>query len=318
MDDAREVPTVGAGSGPEDAAASSVETKPEVIIITGMSGAGRTEAMHTFEDLGYFCIDNLPPTLLLDLVSLAGAQTGSMRRLAVVCDLRMKDFFPQLLGEVKRLDDAGVSHTMLFLDASDESLVSRFSASRRRHPLCGDGMSVIEGIRLEREMLSEARSMANYVLDTSDDNPNELRAHIRGLFSDGRLSSIGLNVNVYSFGYKHGAPIDADDVVDVRFLPNPFYEPELRNLTGLDEAVSSYVLVRPETREFLARWYALLDVLMPGYVAEGKQHLVIAVGCTGGQHRSVTLAEATGRYLREKGYHVTVSHRDIALAEVGR
>lgn len=299
-------------------AESVTEPKPEVIVITGMSGAGRTVAMHTFEDLGYFCIDNLPPTLLLDLVSLAGAQTGSMRKLAVVCDLRMKDFFSQLLIELRHLDEAQVSHTMLFLDADDESLVSRFSASRRRHPLCTDGMTVSEGIRLEREMLSEARSKARYVIDTSGDKPNELRACIRELFSGGMLVSAGLNVNVCSFGYKHGTPLDADDVVDVRFLPNPFYEPELRDLTGLDMPVRSYVLERPETQKFLERWHALLDVLMPGYVAEGKQHLTIAVGCTGGQHRSVTLAEETGLYLRQAGYQVTISHRDIALAEVAR
>lgn len=207
---------------------------------------------------------------------------------------------------------------MLFLDASDESLVSRFSASRRRHPLCSDGSPVIDGIHLEREMLADARTAANYVIDTSDDNPNQLRARIRELFSDEQTRRRGLNVNVYSFGYKHGAPIDADDVIDVRFLPNPFYEPELRNLTGLDDAVRDYVLNRPETREFLEKWHSLLDTLMPGYVAEGKQHLVIAVGCTGGQHRSVTLAEETGRYLSSRGYNVKVSHRDIALAEVAR
>lgn len=288
---------------------------PDLIVITGMSGAGRTEAMHTFEDLGYFCIDNLPPKLLVNLVSLAGMPSGAPRKLAVVCDLRAKEFFPELTDELKSLSHLGLSYSVLFLDATDEALLRRFKASRRRHPMCDGGMTIISGIRRERKLLLDAKDIANYVIDTSDVRPQELRNEIRNLFS-GKALSEGLGVSVFSFGFKHGAPLDADIVIDVRFLPNPFYEPELRTLTGLDKPVADYVLEKAETQKFLKAWRELLDVVMPGYVAEGKQHLSIGVGCTGGQHRSVVLAQQTGEYLASQGYHVGTSHRDIALAEV--
>jgi len=295
--------------------AQAMPAGPDLIVITGMSGAGRTEAMHTFEDLGYYCIDNLPPKLLVNLVSLAGMSSGSPRKLAVVCDLRAKELFGELTGELKHLQDIGLSYSVLFLDATDEVLLRRFKASRRRHPMCEGGMTIISGIRREREMLVEAKEIANYVVDTSDLRPGDLRLQLRDLFSKKTLQE-GLRVQVFSFGFKHGAPLDADIVIDVRFLPNPFYEPDLRTLTGLDEKVRDYVLAKDETKEFLGAWEHLLDVVMPGYVAEGKQHLSIGVGCTGGQHRSVVLAEETGKYLVSKGYLVTTSHRDIALAEV--
>ena len=288
---------------------------PDLIIITGMSGAGRTEAMHTFEDIGYFCIDNLPPSLLMNLVSLAGLNGDSMRKLAVVCDLRSKDFFPELTHELAKLKEMGLSYSMLFLDSSDEELLNRFKASRRRHPLCDNGMTIVAGIRKERKLLTEAKRMADYVLDTSRVKPQEMREKIRELFTS-ESAQRGLGVSVYSFGFKHGAPTDADIVIDVRFLPNPFYEPELRDKTGMDREVQDFVLNKPETQEFLKRWYALLDCVMPGYVKEGKQYLSIAVGCTGGQHRSVALANVTGQYLSQAGYSVTTTHRDLALAEV--
>ena len=288
---------------------------PDLIIITGMSGAGRTEAMHTFEDLGYFCIDNLPPSLLMNLVSLAGLNTGTLRKLAVVCDLRAKEFFPELTDELKKITDVGLSYSVLFLDSSDEVLLNRYKATRRRHPLCDKGMTIIAGIREERQLLTEAKQMADFVLDTSTVRPQDTRNKLRSLFSS-ESAEQGLGVSVYSFGFKHGAPIDADIVIDVRFLPNPFYEQELRNKTGQDKAVRDFVMDKPETKKFLKSWYGLLDVVMPGYVSEGKQYLSIAVGCTGGQHRSVVLANATGQYLAQAGYNVTTSHRDLALAEV--
>jgi len=288
---------------------------PDLIIITGMSGAGRTEAMHTFEDLGYFCIDNLPPSLLMNLVSLAGLNTGTLRKLAVVCDLRAKEFFPELTDELKKITDVGLSYSVLFLDSSDEVLLNRYKATRRRHPLCDKGMTIIAGIRKERQLLTEAKQMADFVLDTSTVRPQDTRNKLRSLFSS-ESAEQGLGVSVYSFGFKHGAPIDADIVIDVRFLPNPFYEQELRNKTGQDKAVRDFVMDKPETKKFLKSWYGLLDVVMPGYVSEGKQYLSIAVGCTGGQHRSVVLANATGQYLAQAGYNVTTSHRDLALAEV--
>ena len=288
---------------------------PDLIIITGMSGAGRTEAMHTFEDIGYFCIDNLPPSLLMNLVSLAGLNTGTLRKLAVVCDLRAKEFFPELTAELAKLKEMGLSYTMLFLDSSDEELLNRFKASRRRHPLCDNGMTIVAGIRRERQLLTECKQMADYVLDTSTERPQDMREKLRSLFTD-QSAQEGLGVSVYSFGFKHGAPTDADIVIDVRFLPNPFYERELRDKTGMDEEVKDYVLGKDETKEFLKRWFSLLDFVMPGYVKEGKQYLSIAVGCTGGQHRSVVLANATGRHLSQEGYRVTTTHRDLALAEV--
>ena len=288
---------------------------PDLIIITGMSGAGRTEAMHTFEDIGYFCIDNLPPSLLMNLVSLAGLNTGTLRKLAVVCDLRAKEFFPELTAELAKLKEMGLSYTMLFLDSSDEELLNRFKASRRRHPLCDNGMTIVAGIRRERQLLTECKQMADYVLDTSTERPQDMREKLRSLFTD-QSAQEGLGVSVYSFGFKHGAPTDADIVIDVRFLPNPFYERELRDKTGMDEEVKDYVLGKDETKEFLKRWFSLLDFVMPGYVKEGKQYLSIAVGCTGGQHRSVVLANATGQHLSLEGYRVTTTHRDLALAEV--
>lgn len=288
---------------------------PDLIIITGMSGAGRTEAMHTFEDIGYFCIDNLPPSLLMNLVSLAGLNTGTLRKLAVVCDLRAKEFFPELTAELAKLKEMGLSYTMLFLDSSDEELLNRFKASRRRHPLCDNGMTIVAGIRRERQLLTECKQMADYVLDTSTERPQDMREKLRSLFTD-QSAQEGLGVSVYSFGFKHGAPTDADIVIDVRFLPNPFYERELRDKTGMDEEVKDYVLGKNETKEFLKRWFSLLDFVMPGYVKEGKQYLSIAVGCTGGQHRSVVLANATGQHLSQEGYRVTTTHRDLALAEV--
>ena len=288
---------------------------PDLIIITGMSGAGRTEAMHTFEDIGYFCIDTLPPSLLMNLVSLAGLNTGTLRKLAVVCDLRAKEFFPELTAELAKLKEMGLSYTMLFLDSSDEELLNRFKASRRRHPLCDNGMTIVAGIRRERQLLAECKQMADYVLDTSTERPQDMREKLRSLFTD-QSAQEGLGVSVYSFGFKHGAPTDADIVIDVRFLPNPFYERELRDKTGMDEEVKDYVLGKDETKEFLKRWFSLLDFVMPGYVKEGKQYLSIAVGCTGGQHRSVVLANATGQHLSQEGYRVTTTHRDLALAEV--
>ena len=289
-------------------------TGPDLVIITGMSGAGRTEAMHTFEDIGYFCIDNLPPSLLSNLVSLAGLTSGSLRKLCIVCDLRAKEFFGELTGELLKLDEGGLSRALLFLDCSDDVLLSRFKATRRRHPLCDAGMTITTGIKRERKLLAEARRMADYVIDTSHVRPQEMRRRIRSLFCE-QSEQEGLGINVYSFGFKHGAPTDADIVMDVRFLPNPFYVDELRGKTGLDDDVRDYVMERDETRAFLDKWFGLIDCVVPGYVNEGKQYLSIAVGCTGGQHRSVAIAQATARHLQQEGFRVSASHRDLPLAQ---
>lgn len=288
---------------------------PELVIVSGMSGAGRTEAMHVLEDLDYFCIDNLPPDLIDDLLAMPdfSKSTGDSRKLAIVCDARGRGFFSSMSSVLKKLKDSGINFKILFLDASDDKLISRYKSSRRMHPLCKDGATIAAGIERERSLLRELRTNADNVIDTTNLLPAELRAKIKDLFSSSPVRE-GLSVSVYSFGFKHGAPIDADVVIDVRFLPNPFYDPEMRTMTGLDEKVRDYVLYNSDTEQFLKRWKALLDCVMPGYVAEGKQQLAIAVGCTGGQHRSVVLAEQTGDYLRSSGYRVSVAHRDLALA----
>ena len=291
-------------------------TMPNLVIITGMSGAGRTEAMHVFEDMGYFCVDNLPAPLIENLVELRApsAQEAKSTYTAVVCDARNHAYFEKLCHSLHALDKKGIDYRVVFLDASDEKLVSRYKSSRRRHPLCDDGSSIGQGILRERMLLSAVAKRADYTIDTTDMLPAQLRNRLRSLFRSEEARKV-LSVSVYSFGFKHGAPTDADVVIDVRFLPNPYYDPELKNLTVLDDPVRKFVLDCPETELFEKRWFDLLDCIMPGYVSEGKQQLAIAVGCTGGQHRSVALAEATGDYLKSRGYRVSVAHRDLMKAE---
>lgn len=292
--------------------------RPDIVIVTGMSGAGRTEAMHIFEDMGYFCIDNLPSNLIGSLIELNGLTPdhpqGEHKKIALVCDARNREYFGSLTDVLDDLERKGIDFKTVFLDADDAKLVARYKSSRRRHPLCEEGTTIAQGIERERTLLMNIRNRADYVIDTTDMMPQKLRTTLRSLFSSGTERK-GLAVTVYSFGFKHGAPIDADLVIDVRFLPNPFYDPDLRKLTGLDAPVKDFVMLREETIEFKKKWHALLDVVMPGYVAEGKQQLAIAVGCTGGQHRSVALAESTGDYLKSKGYRVSVAHRDLYLAD---
>jgi UPF0042 nucleotide-binding protein len=293
-------------------ACDTVETAvvpPELVVITGLSGAGRSEAMHTFEDLGYFCIDNLPPALLSRLVELTVLPGSRIRRVAVVCDMRAKEFFTELLTELDELEAAGHPHRILYVEAAIKVLVNRFKTTRRRHPLCESG-SVLEGIRAERDGLAQVRERADLIIDTSEMLPSQLREAIRRRFLSDSLKE-SLSVSVSSFGFKYGLPIDADIVMDVRFLPNPFYVQKLRHKTGLEGAVKRFVLERAETTTFLDRWFPLLTGLLPDYLVEGKHHLSIALGCTGGMHRSVVLAERTAVYLRGLGYDVSVRHRDI-------
>jgi RNase adapter protein RapZ len=284
-------------------------TPTELVVITGMSGAGRSEAIHTFEDLGYFCIDNLPPAFLSQLVDLAGLPGSRIPRVAVVCDMRSMSFFDTLLDELDRLEATGHPFRILYLEAAEKVLVNRFKTTRRRHPLAETG-SITDGIRRETLGLAKVRERADLIIDTSDLLPQQLRTVIRQkLFAENLQDS--LVVTVASFGFKYGPPIDADIVMDVRFLPNPYYIPKLRHRTGQDRAVRDFVLRRDETAGFLGRWKPLLDMLLPAYLSEGKHHLAIAMGCTGGMHRSVVLAEETARHLRDEGYSVSVRHRDI-------
>ncbi len=281
----------------------------DLVVITGMSGAGRSEAVHTFEDFGYFCIDNLPPSFLRQVVDLASLPDSRIRRVAVVSDVRAKELFDELAGELKSLEDAGVSYSLVFLEAETETLLRRFKETRRRHPMTPEGESLVDNICAEREALAEIRARADLIIDTTDLKPADLRRVLRERYAEDRARTLA--ISVVSFGFKHSMPVDADIVMDVRFLPNPYYIVELRDLSGLDAPVRDYVLEREETAEFLDRWFGLLDVVVPGYIEEGKQHLTIALGCTGGMHRSIVLAEITADHLRGQGGQVSVSHRDL-------
>ena len=280
----------------------------DFVVITGLSGAGRSEAAKVLEDLDYFVIDNLPPSLIGRVAELA--VVGRERaRVALVVDARGGAFAADV-GELGRALDQlrahSVSLRVLYLEASDEALVRRFEATRRRHPVAGD--RVVESIALERDLLRELRASADLVLDTSDLNVHELRAKVLAAFAD---DAAGLLVTVTSFGFKYGLPLDADMVLDVRFLPNPHWVPELRPLTGQAQAVRDYVLAQDGTKTFLERLEGLLEVALPGYVQEGKQYLTVAIGCTGGKHRSVVLAEELAGWLAGKGWRSHVTHRDV-------
>jgi UPF0042 nucleotide-binding protein len=282
----------------------------QFVIITGLSGAGKSQAMDSFEDAGWFCVDNLPPELVPTLVDLFRREGSKVDRVAVVSDVRGGEYFGRLEQLLDELHARGVEFTLVFLEASDEALVRRFKETRRRHPLGGGG-GVIDGIRRERDLLAGLRERAHLIIDTSDISIHQLKARLNeDLIQHTRRTNIVFAV--VSFGYKYGIPIDADLLFDVRFLPNPYYDLRLRQLTGMDEAVSSFVLESPGTSEYLERLFPLLDFLFPRYAAEGKAHLTIGVGCTGGHHRSVTLAEVIGRRYANQGYYTVVRHRDLA------
>ncbi|SIT91259.1 UPF0042 nucleotide-binding protein [Edaphobacillus lindanitolerans] len=284
------------------------QEKMELVIITGMSGAGKTVAIQSFEDLGFYCIDNLPPELLPTFLSLLGNSDRKLQRVAVVMDMRGREYFDSLIGTLDNLATRENLNTrILFLDADDGTLVKRYKETRRKHPLSGNGL-VSDGIRREREMLSELKGRARYIFNTTHMLPRQLREKIMENFSTAGKGTF--TVNVMSFGYKHGMPIDADIALDVRFLPNPYYIEELKPLTGLQSEVSDYVLKWSDTQELISKLEDLFRFLIPRYKEEGKAQLVIAFGCTGGQHRSVTLAEYFAEKLSSE-YKTSVSHRDI-------
>lgn len=280
----------------------------QLVIITGMSGAGKTVAIQSFEDLGYFCVDNLPPTLLPKFLELMQESGSKMDKVALVMDLRGREFFESLVEALDNIAEMSwIVPQILFLDANDATLVSRYKETRRSHPLAPSGLP-LEGIRLERELLDELKGRAQLIYNTSELKPRELREKILQEFATNSRQTF--TVNVMSFGFKYGLPIDADLVFDVRFLPNPHYIDSMRPKTGMDEEVSSYVLKWSETQKFIEKVMDLLAFMLPHYKREGKSQLVIAIGCTGGQHRSVTLAEYIGHHF-EKEYKTHISHRDI-------
>jgi RNase adapter protein RapZ len=281
----------------------------DVTIVTGMSGAGRSEAAHVLEDLGYFVIDNLPPMLIGKVAELArGHETPT--RYALVVDVRSGDFLADLTTALDELQRVGATERILFLDASDDVLVRRYEASRLRHPL-SESDRVSEGITRERALLESLKGEADLIVDTSNLNVHELRDRMKELFPADPSGGVGLQVHVVSFGYKHGLPLDVDVVLDCRFLPNPHWVEELRPLTGKEDAVRQYVLDQPGTDEFLDELDRLFDLLLPGYEQEGKAYLSIGIGCTGGRHRSVVIADQVGERLERAGYRVGVRHRDV-------
>ena len=280
----------------------------DLVVITGLSGAGRSTAAKCLEDLGWFVVDNLPPSLLATMVDLAGRSQGSVDKVAVVVDVRSRGFTSDVRDALAELDRMGLRPRVLFLEAADEALVRRFDSVRRPHPLQGSGL-LTDGIARERDLLRDLRGEADLVLDTSDLNVHELRAKIEAAFGD--ASATGLHATVMSFGYKYGLPVDADIVVDCRLLPNPHWVPELRPLTGLDERVRDYVFAQEGAREFVDAYAGLLRRYEEGYAREGKHYATLAVGCTGGKHRSVAIASELAARLRADGVDVTLVHRDV-------
>jgi UPF0042 nucleotide-binding protein len=282
-------------------------TKLNIVIITGLSGAGKTVAIQSFEDMGYFTVDNMPPTLIEKFVELLKTPDSKIDKVAMVVDMRSRAFFDHIQSIVTELtDNVSVNFKLLFLDANDSELVSRYKETRRSHPLAIDGRT-LDGITKEREILADLKNLAEVVIDTSELTPRNLRAQILQNFSGNTESNF--RIEIMSFGFKYGLPLDADLVFDVRFLPNPHYISELRDKNGTDQEVYDYVMEHPQSEAFYQNLMKMLVPILPAYKKEGKSVLTIAFGCTGGQHRSVAFAERVSKML-QKDWHVNTSHRD--------
>ena len=283
------------------------ESQIDVILVTGMSGAGRSTATRALEDIGWFVVDNLPPTLMTNVVDYVSQRTGS-RKVAVVADVRGGQLFEELRDSLVAIKAAGHDLRVLFLEAGDEALVRRYESSRRPHPLQRDD-SLLGAVQRERKLVSDLRADADIVIDTSNLNVHELRRSIEASFSDD--DHVALRATVMSFGFKYGIPVDADLVADLRFLPNPYWDPNLKELSGLDAAVSDYVVASDQAQEFLTKYAELINLVEDGYLREGKRFVTIAMGCTGGKHRSVAMAENLSARLVKSGVEVRVVHRDL-------
>ena len=288
-------------------AAAEEALRGELVVVTGMTGAGRSTAAKELEDLGFYVVDNLPPTLLRDVVRLVDDTRGTQQAVAVVVDVRSGSFFDTLRANLAH-GATGRRTTLLFLEADDDVLVRRQEAARRPHPLQGTGR-LLDGLRRERQVLADLRSEADLVVDTSRLNVHQLTDRVAEAF--GTPETTRLQVTLVSFGFKYGIPVDADFVADMRFLPNPFWEPDLRPLTGRDQPVSDYVLSRPGAAAFLAQVLGLLETVARGYLREGKRFMTVAIGCTGGKHRSVAMTEAVAERFRELGFEARATHRDL-------
>lgn len=287
--------------------------KSRIIIVTGMSGSGKTQTCRYLEDLGYFCVDNLPPVFIPKFVELCTHVAGHFNKMVFVVDTRSREFFDDLVQVLDDMDKANQDYEMLFMDAADDVIIRRYKETRRRHPMA-PSTRISDGVFKERKRLESVRAKATYVVDTSNLSKTELREKIHRLFgdSDGDI----MNIAVLSFGFKFGMPLDADMVLDVRFLPNPFYVQELRHKSGSVPEVAAYIEEKTVTQEYLKRLDSFVDFLVPQYVREGKSQLVIAVGCTGGMHRSVFVAKHIYDLLAKKGYAVNLEHRDLMKNDV--
>ena len=282
----------------------------KTVIITGMSGAGKTSAIHILEDISYYCIDNIPHMLISSFISLCENSNFHMNKIALVADARSGELVTHLYTEIEKLKRGGNECTVLFLDANDETLIKRYKETRRKHPQ-GDGGRIDAGIRFERNLFSEIKKSADLVIDTSNMLTREFREKIVSYFESHEREYESISVNVVSFGFKRGIPLDCDLVFDVRFMPNPFYDEDLRTKTGKEEAVANYALSCESSQKFLQKLDDMLLHLLPLYAEEGKNSLVIGIGCTGGKHRSVAVAEYIKNTLSQKNYFVSVNHRDL-------
>lgn len=280
------------------------------VIVTGLSGAGKTETIRNLEDLGFFCVDNLPPTLIPKFAEACYQTDGRIDKIALVIDIRGGKFFDDLFETLNYLKRQKYSYEILFLDASDEVLIKRFKESRRKHPLAPDGR-ILNGVRLERNKLREVRDRADNIINTSNMAPRELRKTITKIFEEKGQIETELIITVVSFGFKYGIPVDSDLVFDVRFLPNPFYIPELKKFSGIDMPVSDYVMNYDVSKTFVEKLEDMLEFLIPNYIKEGKRQLIVSIGCTGGRHRSVTIAKFVYENLMKHGHKVNIDHRDI-------
>ena len=300
-------------SAKRDGDGAAPAKRVEMVVITGHSGAGKSEAIAAFEDGGYFCVDNLPPKMIGALGELFLHEGSGVERAAVVSDVRGGEYFEDLIAVIDELETGGLDLKVLFLDADEDTLLHRYKETRRRHPLARSGR-LVDGIREERSQLAPLRERADVVIDTTGLTGGGLRRRIATELIGREVEGNQLALTLLTFGFKNGPPSDADLTLDVRFLPNPHYEPDLRPLTGMDEPVREYVESGTQAGEFYGRLMPLLEFLLPAYVAEGKQHLTIAVGCTGGRHRSVTVADRIARELEDdKGVKLRVVHRDVEL-----
>lgn len=279
------------------------------VIVTGISGAGKSTAIKCLEDLGFYCVDNLPPVLIPKFVELCYSSQGKIDKAAVVIDIRGRSLFNDFLAVLNDLSEKGYVIDILFLEARDNVLIKRYKETRRLHPLSGDG-KIIDGIVRERELLTDIRNRATHIIDTSNLLTQQLKEEIKNIYVDGNNNE-GIIIDTMSFGFKYGIPPDADLVFDVRFLPNPFYIDELKHSTGLNKDVQDYVKKWPQTTKFMDMLKEMIEYLIPYYVEEGKTQLVIAIGCTGGMHRSVTMTELLHEYLVKNGHRVIKHHRDI-------